>query len=479
MNTGANKAVIILVGATAMLLLSMSAIMLLSPQFAYGGDTQARPTIPFVLFAIIAGLAWLVAVAMWMRVETGRAGIIAILAIGLLLRGILFASTPILEDDYYRYLWDGGVAAHGMNPYAHAPADAHSVTPQPNAPTSLKTLARESGHVHPRVNHRHLGTVYPPTAQLMFAIAHVIQPWSLFALRGVLFLCDAAALGFLLLLLRRLDQPLVYAAIYWWNPLLIQSTYSNAHMDVIVLPFLLAAVWLVLRRRPFGTGIAAGLAIGAKLWPVILAPILLKRLGLRRRERRWAAAGCALILIPMAFYLAPALELGDRSGFFAYSDEWEMNDALFMAVHKAAETATHFVAPNASDLIVGRLARALTAALLLLVISWLVYPPLRDDRDLLRRCMWVVAALFLLSPTQFPWYYLWLLPFLALSPQPALMALTVMLPIYYLKFWYAAHDDVRFFHNVVVWLEYAPVFVLLAWGWRAQRRTAPQMATAS
>ena len=31
--------------------------------------------------------------------------------------------------------------------------------------------------------------------------------------------------------------------------------------------------------------------------------------------------------------------------------------------------------------------------------------------------MIVVAALFLLSPAQYPWYYVWLLPLLALTHQ--------------------------------------------------------------
>ena len=41
----------------------------------------------------------------------------------ILSRGILAFKAPILEDDYYRYLWDGQVFLSGINPYQFAPLD--------------------------------------------------------------------------------------------------------------------------------------------------------------------------------------------------------------------------------------------------------------------------------------------------------------------------------------------------------------------
>ena len=43
------------------------------------------------------------------------------LACGLAARAILFASEPVLEDDYQRYLWDGAVTAQGLNPMRSRP----------------------------------------------------------------------------------------------------------------------------------------------------------------------------------------------------------------------------------------------------------------------------------------------------------------------------------------------------------------------
>ena len=90
--------------------------------------------------------------------------------------------------------------------------------------------------------------------------------------------------------------------------------------------------------------------------------------------------------------------------------------------------------------------------------------------DLCRRCLVIVAAAFLLSPTQFPWYFLWMAPLLAIGPNWALLSLTCLMPLYYLRFHFLGRDMVDTFDNGVVWLQFAPVWCLLAWGWWRTRR---------
>jgi hypothetical protein len=84
--------------------------------------------------------------------------------------------------------------------------------------------------------------------------------------------------------------------------------------------------------------------------------------------------------------------------------------------------------------------------------------------------MLIVAVLFLLSPTQFPWYYVWVVPFLALSPSLGLLALTAVLPCYYLRFYFDARDQIALFDYGIVWLEYVPIMVLLIVEWFTMRR---------
>ena len=89
--------------------------------------------------------------------------------------------------------------------------------------------------------------------------------------------------------------------------------------------------------------------------------------------------------------------------------------------------------------------------------------PVVGERDVARRSLYIVAAAFLLSPTQFPWYYLWCLPLLALCPRPSLLLLTVLLPLYYLRFYVRHHYGAGWFDYGIVWVEYVPVWCLLVW----------------
>ncbi len=108
-------------------------------------------------------------------------------------------------------------------------------------------------------------------------------------------------------------------------------------------------------------------------------------------------------------------------------------------------------------------ARAIVAALLAIWIGALTRREFVDGHDLCERCLLVVAALFLLSPTQFPWYYIWMLPLLAIRPRASLLSLTVLLPLYYLRFYFDARGNVDVFDNGIVWIEYVPVWCLLIW----------------
>ena len=109
--------------------------------------------------------------------------------------------------------------------------------------------------------------------------------------------------------------------------------------------------------------------------------------------------------------------------------------------------------------------RVLVACLLMAWTLWVVKVDDHDPQEINRRFLLVTAALFLLSPTQFPWYSLWMLPFLALHPKFSLLALSALLPLYYFRTYLEARALVKVYDHGVVWLEYAPVWYLLIREW--------------
>lgn len=216
-------------------------VCLLSLSFDHDPRNIEKPILPLVLVMAFAGAIYLLALRKT-NLLRNRWLLIWIFGIGLVARLLMFF-TPILEDDHYRYLWDGGVVASGFNPYQYAPK-AFLTPSETIIPSELKILAKEAGTILQHVNHPELRTIYPPLAQGTFALAHWISPWSLSAWRVVLLVTDVSTLILLSYVLFIFGFPMKGLVVYWWNPLLIKEIYNSGHMDVLLFPFLLATFFL-------------------------------------------------------------------------------------------------------------------------------------------------------------------------------------------------------------------------------------------
>jgi len=417
---------------------------------------------------VLAGLFFILAIA-GTRFSGGSGKQLCwMFIVGAVMRCSLLSSTPILEDDFYRYLWDGAVTASGFNPYILSPSQILEGTVDDRPiPPMYKQLEEQGQSVLEKVNHPYLRTIYPPVAQGAFVLAHWLGPWTLSGWRILLSAADLLTVGLLTLLLKRLKLPLLGLVIYWWNPILIKETYNSVHMDIIVMPFVLGAVLLALRHKYTASALILGFAVGTKVWPVLLLPALLRPI--LAEPMKWIPAVC-LFGIVVAIVFAPLHAAGwnESSGLWKYSQSWEMNDSLFMLL----SWLTH-AALNLTGILIGQeplIARLTVAVLLACWTTWLVRTDAREPIALCERCLWIVAALFLLSPTQFPWYYLWLLPFLVVQPKFSLLLLTATLSIYYLRFYFDSIHRVELFDHGIIWVAFAPVWILLVRDWVIRRR---------
>ena len=415
-----------------------------------------------VAFSVPVGLVYLFGLWPITRKRSTKMMFVSIIVVGFAMRAIILTSPPSLEYDFLRYLWDGAVTAHGLDPYRYSPTQVlwASVGAETVPPEFLQ-LATEAGPVFEKINNPRLTTIYPPIAQLAFATAHWIAPWSTYSWRVVLLLADGVTLVILLRLLSFLGLSSAAIAWYWWNPILLRETYGGAHMDVLTLPFVMGAVLLATRKRFNWSMFFLALAGGVKLWPILLAPVLLRPL----------FASPSRLISPVVMLLATTLivwmptmpsAFGPDSGFLAYAAGWQNNAGAFPLVESILGRALAFVG-NSKVHLAGPMTRGLMGALLAAWIAWQTRRGIADGRDVLRRCLMIVASLFLISPTQFPWYYAWLVPFLAIMPSTALLAYAALLPLYY----------VHARHPAIAWLEHGPVWFLLIRGLVAGYRATP------
>ncbi len=334
--------------------------------------------------------------------------------IAVLARLVLLPLPPELSDDIYRYLWDGRVLTHGINPYAYPPA--------------ADALAAVRTPWHGEINHPDIPSIYPPLAQLLFGAVAVAG--------GTVLAAKALWLGFDLgcgLLLQRIANrtgrnPAPVLVWYLWSPLLIVETAWSAHFDAVGL-FLLAALIIAAGSRdgpvaapaagaapvgrrhrgraqhatrpsPFGRwhraaalGALLGAAAMVKLAPAAALPAVVRRHG-------WGtlvafAAVCAALLLPFAGAgLAGLAALTD--GLRTYARHWSANEGAFALIGAVAGDPVR--------------ARIAAAALLVAVVAWVT----RRGFSMERALLWIIGAGLLLSPTVHPWYILWILPMAAL-----------------------------------------------------------------
>jgi alpha-1,6-mannosyltransferase len=444
-------------------------LTLYSPRFGYDYDVGEMPVVWLAAGLFLAGLLYCFGLPRLISnssiSDDGELSLIVlcIVAAGLAARLVLFASEPMLEDDYQRYLWDGAVTASGNNPYAVAPKYAAAEG------NDLGQVAREAGLVIHRINHSGLKTMYPPVAQAAFALAYAIKPRSLIAWRSVLLVFDLATLGLILRLLREVGRSPLWSALYWWNPLVIKELFNSAHMEAVVLPLVLSALLFAMRKRHFLATGSLALAVGAKIWPGLLLPLIL---------RGCISNACTLIYSILVFGALVALwatpiwlgGLDRSSGFVAYVSYWQTNSALFPTLERATASVLALTALPPET--VGVVARSMIALCLVALSIAVSVKPMEDPDDLIGRASLVVAALVLLSPAQFPWYAVWFAPFLPFRPWFGFLLLTATVPLYYISFYFLSQERPEIFDDVIVWVIWVPVWAAIAFEVLQRRRTS-------
>ncbi len=383
---------------------------------------------------------------------------------GILLRGGMFFLTPLQETDVYRYLWDGAVTAHGINPYSYAPADVCNDTIPATDPNAflLQGLARESGGVLEKVNHPTLRTIHPPAAQSLFCAAYWITPYELTGWRIVLSIFDGIAATAVGVLLWRLGKSSAYLAVYFWNPLLIYETYYHCHLDLAATALVITFVTFLVLRQHIIAAPALGLAVGIKLWPIILFPFLMFSC---RRHGLQVILGLAIFAgLLTVWYISyqPAVQNPDDSGVFGFAKVGMSNPGAYRAIHwLSGKIRDYFVLPIDQDY----LGWLMVLFILLFLSNIFALCSREDSHDLVISVGNLLVLMILFSPVVHPWYYIAMIPLAAAAPRWAFLIWTILMPICYLPAEVFPQQD------WIPWLIHVPVWVLVigGWAWRMKK----------
>jgi len=297
-----------------------------------------------------------------------------------------------LDDDIHRYVWDGRVQRLGYNPYIVVPSDP--------ALASLHTAETST------LNNPEVPSPYPAGAQLFFRAVTAIHE-SIFAFKIAFVVCDFAIVLLLLNVLRRSSQGEHWALAYAWHPLLATNVAGSGHIDIVGVLLLLASAAALVRRWRAVAAMAFGLAISVKLLPIVLLPLYWRRV--RMRDAALAAIVVGLLYVP--FFNHGRIPIGSLG---TYVQRFRFNDPVFATIERVA--APQFVAGLAV------LAGFLTAI-------WMRSKAPAWSSDAFA---WPMAASLLCAPVVYPWYLLWLLPFMrSASTVPIIIWTVSIIPTYY------------------------------------------------
>ena len=373
-----------LYGLGAVMLVAMT---ICSRNFSRTGEPS------FLIPLGVAGLAYLLAIRdLFSTPDFPRRVIVFGLALSALWHFEFLRMPPGLDDDIHRYVWDGRMQRHGYNPYIVVPSDP-----------ALATLHTSETRT---LNNPEVPSPYPAGAQLFLRAVTAIQE-STFALKVAFVVCDLAIVFVLLDVLRRTGQGEHWVLAYAWHPLLAIEVAGSGHVDIVGVLLLLVSAAALLRRWRAVAAMSFGLAVAVKLLPIVLLPLYWRRV--RMRDAALAAIAVALLYLP--FLNHGRIPIGSLG---TYVQRFRFNDPVFAALERIA----------APQIVAG-----LAAFVGFLAAIWMRRKSAEGSSDAFA---WPMAASLLCAPVVYPWYMLWLLPFIRSTSTIPIMIWTLsIIPTYY------------------------------------------------
>jgi hypothetical protein len=347
----------------------------------------------FIIPLAVAGFAYLLAIREIFSTQRFERRVVVIgLVLAALWRLPFLLMPPGPDDDVHRYVWDGRVQRLGYNPYLVVPSD----------PTLSGLHTSETR----TLNNPDMPSPYPAGAQLFFRAVTAIHE-SVFALKVTFVLCDFAIIFILLDILRRSGKGAHWVLAYAWHPLLATEVAGSGHVDIVGVLLLLVSTAALARRWRAVAALAFGLAVAVKFLPIVLLPLYWKRI--RIRDGALAAVVVALLYLPFVNHgRIPIGSLG------TYVQSFRFNDPVFATLERV-------VAPQ-------------LVVVLALLVGFLTAIWLRSKAQAFSSgaFAWPMAATLLCAPVVYPWYLLWLLPFVrSASTVPIIIWTVSIIPTYY------------------------------------------------
>ncbi|WP_435578951.1 glycosyltransferase 87 family protein [Gilvibacter sp.] len=328
--------------------------------------------------------------------------------IGLAFRLILIVVTPNLSQDFYRFIWDGRIILTGLNPYDFTVFEILteqyiSSFQDPVSIPDAQTLFNGMGDL----NASHYSN-YPPLNQGFFVLAAWLGGNSILgtavAMRVLLILADLGILwiGKKALEYLKMDSKRIFW--YFLNPYIIIELTGNLHFEGSMLFFLLAGIYLVLRKHYVLAGCMIGLSISVKLIPLMLLPLFFRYFIPKKTfqggfKNLFEFYGFALIVAAGSFLAFLSMDFLDNfsKSIGLWFQTFEFNASVYYIIRWIGyQTVGWNIIAD-----VGKILPLIIVSVLCLLG---LFRKISSPKDLFSGLLLAVSFYFLLSTTVHPWY---------------------------------------------------------------------------
>ena len=368
-----------------------------------------------------------------------------LLSITVLFRLCFISSTPALSDDYFRFIWDGRLFANGYNPFQYLPSQV---------PEHIFSSSNLTAELLDGLNSPDYYSVYPSVMQYIFGAACYLFPndiqTSIIFMRAVIIISEVSSCYLIIKLLQHFKQPVSKVLLYALNPLVIIELTGNLHFEAVMIFFLLLFFYLLVSKKHLLAGIVLALSISTKLIPLILLPLLIKRLSPKQFVLLSIVCIATAILLYLPFYDADVL-FNMYKSIELYFQHFEFNASVFYVI-RAIGFAT-----KGYD-IISIAGKVLPIVFILSFVFILLKTKINSSAKLIKTSVLILFIYYALALIVHPWYVSLLLV-LGIFTQYRFTILWTAL----ISFTYITYATIPYQENYwVVFTEYACVYSLFA-----------------
>jgi hypothetical protein len=308
---------------------------------------------------------------------------------------------PHLSNDYFRFLWDGEMTWAGINPYDFKPNELVMLDLVQSNPYLVEVYEGISSLS--KRNH----TCYPPINQAYFMLATAFSSSIIsntIILKLSIILTQIGGAFYLRKILRLLNIDESRMWLIYLNPLWIIECTGNAHFEGVMLSFLFAAFYFLLKKKELIGSLFYATAIHIKLIPLMLLPFFYRFLGLKKSMLFYSLT----ILLVISFGLVPLNSnniLNFKESLSLYFSVFEFNSFI---VHYCIQ----FGIAEYGWQIAKTYGLFFSQVIIMLVMTLALYGQIPDWKKLFKRMTLAFFVYLILSNTIHPWY---IIPLIGIS----------------------------------------------------------------